>query len=112
MDRLECVCGATTSAYRTKGVVIHRCNGTPHVVYAPADALFTNRMILTASMGKHLYCRLESDRDTTYTDNSHHPMCQPCFTGWLLHIDADRYVVYRIGEYLWEQDCWEGRWPD
>lgn len=111
MDRLECVCGATTSN-RTKGVVIHMCSGTPHVVHAPADVLFTNQMILVTSMRKHLYCRLEKDRDTTCTDNSHHPVGQPCFTGWLLHIDADRHVVYRIGDYLWLIDEWEGKWPD
>jgi hypothetical protein len=111
VKKLECGCGATTSTY--KGVVVHwhGPDSTAHVVRATPEATFANDMICTVGMKKHPYCRLESDKHAC-TDESHHPVGQQCFTGWLLHIDADQHLVYRIGDYIWITDEWEGRWPD
>ncbi|QDH91769.1 hypothetical protein SEA_PHRAPPUCCINO_94 [Mycobacterium phage Phrappuccino] len=41
------------------------------------------------------------------------PPGSPCFQNWLLTIKGDnRTVIYRIGEYDVETDCWRAAWPD
>lgn len=61
--------------------------------------------------------RLQGPPDTGWCDGGPGVCTYPshpfCFTGWLLHVDLPgRHLVYRIGKYRPEDNCWEASWPD
>lgn len=112
MAEIQCDrCGRIDFDCNPEGIALHvHCPSGVHVVRADSFALFRHEVLATAKT-RGIPIRLVDDGHIC-TDTTHHPVGEPCFTGWLLHIDADRHLVYRIGDYEWLRDCWEGRWPD
>lgn len=75
------------------------------------DALERPRTLLASVL------RLQPAPDTGWCDGGpgvcQYPSHPFCFTGWLLHLDLPgRHLVYRIGKYRPEDNCWEASWPD
>lgn len=109
-----CIVYSETIAHDgTRTLIIERADPTALVL----DEILHEVLERPRSTLRSSVLRLQGAPDTGWCDGSpgvcQYPSHPFCFTGWLLHLDLPGgHLVYRIGKYRPEHNCWEASWPD